>query len=100
MSHTPLRLFATEVAAKKAGLELSSIRGARQATVLYALFPAEQKKPTYLFSSSARLTVPERRWVAEHQATVTKLGRFPVGLGYMPLQLNMVRRKGVQNDDS
>jgi hypothetical protein len=93
MSPTPLRLFATEAAARKAGLELSSIRGERLSTVLYALLPAEQKKPSYLLSSSARLTVPERLWVTEHQATVNKLGRFPVGLGYMPLQLNMVRVK-------
>jgi hypothetical protein len=93
MSHTPLRLYATEAAAKKAGLELSGIRGERLSTTLYALLPAEQKKPTYLLSSSARLTVPERHWVTEHQATVTKLGRFSVGLGYMPLQRNMVRVK-------
>ena len=93
MSHTPLRLFSSEAAARKAGLELSSLRGERLSTILYALLPAEEKKPTYLLSSSARLTVPERQWVAEHQATITKLGRFPVGIGFIPLQANMVRVK-------
>lgn len=33
----------------------------------------------YLLSSTYRLTVSEKRWVAGHQATVTKLGRFPSG---------------------
>ncbi|MFC4455098.1 hypothetical protein [Deinococcus sonorensis] len=89
----PLRLYPTEAAAKKAGLQLCSVSGEQLATTLYALLPAGTKKPTYLLSSSYRLTVPEQRWVAEHQATVTKLGRFYVGGNFMPLQLNMRRTK-------
>ena len=53
----------------------------------------QEKKVTYLLSSSYRLTVPERRWVDEHQATVTKLGRFHVGAGFLPLQMSMARTK-------
>ena len=87
----PLRLFPTEASARKAGLELADLRGERLATVLYALLPAGEKKSTYLLSSSYRLTVPERRWVDEHQATVTKLGRFHVGAGFLPLQTRMAR---------
>jgi hypothetical protein len=87
----PLHLYPTEAAARKAGLALASLDGERQATVLYALYPAAEK-PVYLLSSSYRLTVPEQRWVTEHAATVTKLGRFLVGGGFMPLQTNMVRR--------
>ena len=70
----PLRLYPTEAAAKKAGLALADFRGERLSTVLYALLPEDEKKPIYLLSSSQRLTVPEKRWVEEHRATVTKLG--------------------------
>ena len=87
-----LRLYPTEAAARKAGLALASLDGERRATILYALHPAGEKKPTYLLSSAYRLTVPEQRWVSEHGATSTKLGRFLVGGGFMPLQTNMVRR--------
>ena len=89
----PLRLFPTEASARKAGLELADLRGERLATVLYAVLPAGEKKPTYLLSSSYRLTVPERRWVEEQQASVTKLGRFHVGAGFLPLQTSMARTK-------
>ncbi|ULH17694.1 hypothetical protein MF271_19995 (plasmid) [Deinococcus sp. KNUC1210] len=92
-SKPPLRLYPTEAAAKKAGLALSDFRGERLATVLYALLPEGASKPVYLLSSTYRLTVAEQRWVAEHQAQVTKLGRFPVGGSFMPLQTRMVRRK-------
>lgn len=87
----PLRLYPTEAAARKAGLALADLRGERLATVLYALLPEGEKKPTYLLSRSYRLTVAERRWVAEHAASVTKLGRFLVGGSYLPLQTRMVR---------
>ena len=89
----PLRLFSTEAAAKKAGLQLCSFSGERLATTLYALLPAGEKKPTYLLSSTHRLTVAEQRWVTEYQATVTKLGRFHAGGSFMPLQTNMLRKK-------
>jgi hypothetical protein len=92
-SNTPLRLYPTEAAAKKAGLKLADFSGDRLGTILYALLPAGEKKPTYLLSSTYRLTVAEQRWVAEHQATVTKLGRFHVGGSFMPLQTNMLRVK-------
>ncbi len=88
-----LRLYPTEAAAKKAGLHLASFDGSRLGTVLYRMLPAGEKKATYLLSSTYRLTVAERRWVMEHQAEVTKLGRFPVGGSYMPLQTNMLRPK-------
>ena len=88
-----LRLYATEAAAKKAGLLLSSFDGERLSTTLYALLPAGEKKPAYLLSSTYRLTVAERRWAEERTATVTKLGRFPAGGSFMPLQQNMVRRR-------
>ena len=95
MSDTPetLRLYPTEAAAKKAGLELSSFRGERLATTLYMLLPEGEKKATYLLSSTYRLTVAEQRWVTEHNAVVTKLGRFPAGGSFMPLQTRMVREK-------
>ncbi len=89
----PLRLYPTEAAAKKAGLALADLRGERLSTVLYALLLAGEQKPTYLLSSSTRLTVAERRWVEEHHATVTKLGSFHPGRSYAPLQTNMVRQK-------
>lgn len=89
----PLRLFPTEAAAKKAGLALADFRGERLSTVLYALLPAGEKKPTYLLSSSIRLTVAEKRWVEEHRATVTKLGSFHPGRNFAPLQTNMTRQK-------
>ena len=89
----PLRLYPTEATAKKAGLALADLRGERLSTVLYALLPEDEKKPTYLLSSSSRLTVAERRWVEEHQATVTKLGSFHPGRNFAPLQVNMVRRQ-------
>jgi len=93
VSPIPLRLYPTEAAARKAGLKLAEFSGERLATTLYALLPAGQKKPTYLLSSTYRLTVAEQRWAEEHQASVTKLGRFPVGGNYMPLQTNMLRKK-------
>ena len=90
---SPLRLFPTEAAAKKAGLALADFRGERLSTVLYALLPEDEKKPTYLLSSSSRLTVAEKRWVEEHRATVTKLGSFHPGRNFAPLQTNMVRKQ-------
>ena len=89
----PLRLYPTETAAKKAGLTLADFRGERLSTVLYALLPEGEKKATYLLSSSIRLTVAEKSWVEEHQATVTKLGSFHPGRNFAPLQKNMVRQK-------
>lgn len=89
----PLRLFLTEAAARKAGLALADFRGERLSMVLYALLPEGEKKPTYLLSNSIRLTVAEKRWVEEHQATVTKLGTFHPGRNFAPLQMNMVRRQ-------
>ena len=95
MSSTPvpLRLYPTEAAAKKAGLALADFRGERLSTVLYALLPDDEKKPTYLLSGSIRLTVVEKRWVEEHRATVTKLGTFHPGRNFAPLQTNMVRKQ-------
>ena len=90
---SPLRLYPTEAAAKKAGLALADFRGERLSTVLYALLPEGEKKPTYLLSSSIRLTVAEKRWVEEHRATVTKLGNFHPGRNFAPLQTNMVRKQ-------
>ncbi len=90
---SPLRLYPTEAAAKKAGLALADLRSERLSTVLYALLPEGEKKPTYLLSSSMRLTVAEKRWVEEHQATVTKLGSFHPGRNFAPLQTNMVRKQ-------
>jgi len=84
-------LYPTESAARKAGLALSDFRGERLTVVLYALLPGDDKKPTYLLSSSVRLTVPEKRWVEAHRATVTKLGTFYPGRSFAPLQTNMVR---------
>jgi hypothetical protein len=89
----PLRLFPTEAAAKKAGLALADFRGERLSTVLYALLPKDEKNPTYLLSSAYRLTVAEKRWVAEHHATVTKLGSFHPGRNFAPLQTSMVRKQ-------
>ena len=57
----PLRLYPSEAAAKKAGLALADLRGERLSTVLYALLPRDEKKPTYLLSSAYRLTVAEKR---------------------------------------
>ena len=96
----PLRLYPTEAAAKKAGLALADLRGERLSTVLYALLPAGEKKPTYLLSSAYRLTVAEKRWIEEHQATVTKLGSFHPGRSFAPLQINMVRQQAVQKDST
>ncbi len=93
MPEQALRLYPTEAAAKKAGQQLASFDGPRLATVLYALLPAGEKKATYLLSSTYRLTVAEQRWAEEHHATVTKLGRFPAGGSFMPLQTNMLRKK-------
>ena len=90
---SPLRLYPTEAAAKKAGLALADFRGERLSTVLYALLSENEKKPAYLLSSSSRLTVAEKRWVEEHQATVTKLGSFHPGRNFAPLQINMVRKQ-------
>ena len=90
---SPLRLYPTEAAAKKAGLTLADYRGERLTTVLYALLPEDEKKPTYLLGSSIRLTVAEKRWVEEHRAAVTKLGSFHPGRNFAPLQTNMVRRQ-------
>lgn len=89
----PLRLYPTEAAAKKAGLALADFRGERVSTVLYALLPEGEKKPTYLLSSTYRLTMAEKRWVEEHAATVTKLGTFHPGRNFAPLQKNMVRQQ-------
>ena len=61
-----LRLYSTEAAAKKAGLALADLRGERLSTVLYALLPEGEKKPTFLLGRFIRLTVPEKRWVEEH----------------------------------
>ena len=88
-----LRLYPTEAAAKKAGLALADFQGERLSTVLYALLPEGEKKPTYLLSISSRLTVAEKRWVEEHRAAVTKLGSFHPGRNFAPLQTNMVRRQ-------
>lgn len=63
---SPLRLYPTEVAAKKAGLALADFRGERLTMVLYALLPVGETKPTYLLSSSIRLTVAEKRRAEEH----------------------------------
>ena len=95
MPSTPssLRLYPTEAAAKKAGLALADFRGERLSTVLYALLPEGEKKPTYLLSSAYRLTVGEKRWVEEHAATVTKLGTFHPGRNFAPLQTRMVRQQ-------
>ena len=90
---SPLRLDPTEAAAKKAGLALADYRGERLTTVLYALLPEDEKKPTYLLNSTYRLTVVEKRWVEDHQATVTKLGSFHPGRNFAPLQTNMVRKQ-------
>ena len=90
---SPLRLYPTEAAARKAGLALADFRGERLSMVLYALLPEAEKKPIYLLSSSLRLTVPEKRWVEEHSATVTKLGSFHPGRNFAPLQTNMVRKQ-------
>jgi len=92
---SPLRLYPTEVAARKAGLNLADFSGQRLATTLYAFLPAGEKKPIYLLSSTYRLTVAEQRWAEERQATVTKLGRFHVGGSFMPLQTNMLRKKKI-----
>ena len=73
----PLRLYPTEAAARKAGLTLADLHGERLSTVLYALLPEAEKKPTYLLSSSIRLTVSEKRWVEEHQATGHQVGQLP-----------------------
>jgi len=96
---SPLRLYPTEAAAKKAGLALADFRGERLSTVLYALLPEGEKKATYLLSNSIRLTVAEKRWVEEHRATVTKLGTFHPGRNFAPLQTNMVRRKKPTGED-
>ena len=93
MPEQVLHLYPTEAAAKKASPNLGSFDGERLPTVLYALLPEGEKKPTYLLSSTYRLTVAERRWAEEHGATVTKLGRFHAGGSYMPLQTNMLRSK-------
>lgn len=61
--------------------------------MLYALLPEGERKPTFLLSSSYRLTVAEKRWASEHKASVTKLGRFHAGGSFLPLQTNMLRRK-------
>ena len=90
---SPLRLYPTEAAAKKAGLALADLRGERLSTVLYALLPEGEKKPTFLLSSSIRLTVAEKRWVEDHRASVTKLGSFHPGRNFAPLQTNMVRKQ-------
>ena len=92
MPEQVLRLYPTEAAAKKAGLSLCSFSGERLSTVLYALLPEGEKKPTYLLSSTYRLTVAEKRWAEAHYATVTKLGRFRAGGSYMPIQQSMVRK--------
>jgi len=56
-------------------------------------FLKNEKKSIYLLSSSLRLTVPEKRWVEEHRATVTKLGTFYPGRNFAPLRTNMVRKQ-------
>ena len=84
---------ATDALQVKSHLALADFRGERLTLVLYALLPEGEKKPTYLLSNSIRLTVPEKRWVEEHQATVTKLGTYYPGRNFAPLQTNMVRKK-------
>ena len=54
---------------------------------------------SYLLSSSLRLTVPEKRWVEEHSATVTKLGGFHPGRNFAPLQTNMVRKQKLEEQE-
>ena len=93
MPETSLRLFPTEASAKKAGQHLCSFEGGRISTTLYALLPKGEKKPTYLLSTTSRLTVADQRWIVEHEATVTKLGRFPAGSSFIPLQISMVRKR-------
>ncbi len=93
MSETSLRLYATEATAKKAGQHLCSFEGGHVATTLYALRLPGEKRPTYLLSTTYRLAKAEQRWIAEHGATVTKLGRFPAGSSFIPLQLSMVRSR-------
>jgi hypothetical protein len=88
-----LRLCPTEAAAKKLGAQLASSEGGRLHVTLYALLPAGQKKPTYLLSTTQRLTVTEQRWASAHQATITKLGRFMSGGAFLPLQVSMRRVK-------
>ena len=92
MPVTPVRLFPTEVAARKAGQHLDSAEGGRHSAILYALLPRDQKKPLYLVSTTERLSRAEQSWVAEHAATVTKLGRFHLG-GFVALQTRMVRSR-------
>ena len=89
----PLRPYPTEVAAKKADLAFADLRGERLSTVLYTLLPEGEKKPTYLLSSTYRLTAAEKRWVEEHRVTVIKLGSFRLRWNFAPLQTNMVRKQ-------
>jgi hypothetical protein len=51
MPEQVLRLYPTEAAAKKAGLQLACFDGPRLATVLYALLPAGEKKATCLLAA-------------------------------------------------
>jgi hypothetical protein len=88
-----LRLFPTESAAKKAGLQLASPEGGRLHVTLYALLPAGQKKPCYLLSTTQRPAVAELRWASDQGASLTKVGRFLSGGSFLPLQTSMRRTR-------
>ncbi|GGR40134.1 hypothetical protein [Deinococcus ruber] len=88
----PLRLHPTQAAAHKAGLHLCSLAGGRTVSFLYSLLPAGEKKPIFLLSTTYKLSVAEQRWIMDHDAQATKLGRFSSG-GFHPLQTKMIRTK-------
>lgn len=90
---TSLRVYPTEMAAKKAGSQLASLEGEHRGSTLYSVLLAGEKKPVYLLSTTYRLTVAEQRWVAEGGGVVTKLGTFGPGRNYLPLQTNMRRTR-------
>jgi len=53
----PLRIYPTEVAAKRAGLHLADLSGERPPATLYALLPEGDKKLICLLSSSYRAEI-------------------------------------------